>query len=260
MKCPFPGMDPFLEDQLWSDFHLNFMASLQSRLMPKIVPEYIVNVEQSVYLMRDDEDLDRLVVPDVSIAESGEWSGGTEGGLAVAVKPVTRTHPKVRTVRRAYLVVRSLKGREIVTVIEVLSPWNKGGGRTEYLKKQEDYLDSKLNVVELDLLRGGRRLPTVEPLPRGDYFAFVNRGKRRPKIDVYAWSLRHPLPDIPIPLAGRDADVTLELQAAFAETYERAGYKYSVDYQDDVIPPLRPADQKWMRSLLKTTNKTRSHT
>ena len=66
-----------------------------------------------------------------------------------------------------------------------------------------------------------------------------------------------PISEIPIPLAGRDADVTLELQAAFAETYERAGYKYSVDYQEDVIPSLRSADQKWMKSLLKTAEKTK---
>ena len=256
MKCPFPGMDPFLEGQLWSDFHAEFITSLRARLMPKLLPDCVVNVEDSVYLMHDDEDPDRLVIPDVSIAESGEWAGGVEGGLAVMAKPVTRTRPKVRTMRRAYLVVRTLKGRDIVTVIEVLSPWNKSdGGRSEYLDKRDEYLKSKVNVVELDLLRCGRRLPTVEPLPHGDYFAFVCRAKRRNKIDVYSWPLRHPLPTIPIPLAPGDADVTLELQAAFAETYERAGYKYSVDYQDDVIPPLRPADQKWMKSLLKTAEK-----
>ena len=54
----------------------------------------------------------------------------------------------------------------MVTVIELLSPWNKTpeAGLAEYLAKRTNVLYSTANLVELDLLRGGERLPTVDPL------------------------------------------------------------------------------------------------
>ena len=257
MTSPFAGMDPFIESQRWSDFHTDFIIRLRERLVPALHPDYFVNVEQAISLTRTDDSADRIVVPDLSIEESGVWTGGPEGGTARAVKPVTRTLPKPQTLKRPYLEVRSMQSREVVTVIEVLSPWNKNprGGRAEYLGKRDAYLQTPINLVELDLLRGGERLPTVEPLPRGDYFAFVCKGTRRMKAQVYAWPLNHPLPKIPIPLAPGDADVKLELQLAFNETYERAGYRYSLDYTTEVVPKLRPAERSWVRQSLKTLAK-----
>ncbi len=260
MPSPFPGMDPFLEGQLWSDFHADFIPAIRARLVPKLAPDYVVNVEKSVYLLHDDEEVERLVIPDVAVIESGNWTGGVdpaEGGVAVAVEAVVRTLPKLKTVRHSYLVIRSLHGRDVVTVIELLSPWNKSGeGRAEYLQKRDALLASPVNLVELDLLRGGRRLPTVERLPRGDLFAFVSRGTQRPKTDVYAWSLPRVLPVIPIPLAPGDADVPLELQPAFDETYDRAGYRYSVDYTVPIEPAISDPDASWVRQLLEKPKTT----
>lgn len=252
MPSPFPGMDPFLESQLWSDFHADFIPAIRARLVPRLAPDYVVNVEKSVYLLHDDE-LDRLIIPDVAVIESGVWTGGNGGGVAVAVdvEPVVRTFTQPRTVRNTYLAIRSMQGRQVVTVIEVLSPWNKTGeGRGEYLEKRDALLGSPVNLVELDLLRGGRRLPTVEPHPAGDHFAFVSRGNRRPQSEVYPWSLRRTLPTIPIPLAVGDADVPLELQAVFDESYDRAGYRYSVDYTVSVDPALTEPNLVWSSEIL----------
>src|SRR5207244_2356124 len=102
------------------------------------------------------------------------------------------------------------------------------------LEKRDELLQSSSHLVELDLLRGGERLPTVEPLPAGDHYAFVSRAPARPKVAVYAWPLRHPLPAIPIPLAGGDPDAFLDLQAAFTSAYDRALYSYSLDYRRPV--------------------------
>ncbi len=256
MPSPFPGMDPFIESQRWSDFHAAFITFLRACLFPKVLPSYFVDIEESVYLLQDEEP-ERLMVPDISVGETGEWTGGSDGDVAVLAVPVTLTLPQPRVIRNKSLAVRSLKNREIVTVIEVLSPWNKtGDGRVQYLEKRDALLSSTAHLVELDLLRGGKRLPTKEKQPPGDYYAFVSRRRKRPKTEVYAWSCRHSLPTIPIPLARGDADVTLELQAAFDETYDRAGYKYSMNYQAEVSPPLRDEDQAWIKSLLKTQEKS----
>ena len=66
----------------------------------------------------------------------------------------------------------------------------------------------------------------------------------------HAWSLRRPLPPVPIPLAGADPDVTLDLQAMFTTVYDRAGYDYSLNYRQALVPPLSDADQAWAQQLL----------
>ena len=70
-------------------------------------------------------------------------------------------------------------------------------------------------------------------------------------MEVYAWTLRQPLPVIPVPLAGDDPDVPLNLQAAFTTTYDRAGYDYALDYRRPVEPPLEPSTVDWARSIVE---------
>ena len=108
--------------------------------------------------------------------------------------------------RQAFLTIRERETMTVVTVLEVLSLDNKrsgSDGRREYLRKREAVLESDVHLVELDLLRAGTRLPTVEPLPPGACYAYVSRADRRPQVEVYAWTLRQSLPTIPVPLARR---------------------------------------------------------
>jgi hypothetical protein len=182
------------------------------------------------------------------------WDADREQSGAVDVaEPVTLTLPMPVEHREAYLTIRLRKPRKVVTVIEVLSPGNKKPrtmGYEVYLSKRDGILQCKTHLVELDLLRGGQRLPTVEPLPPADYFALVARGERRPEVRVYPRSLRQPLPTIPIPLEPEDPDVALDLQSVFSAVYDRAGYDYSLDYEAQVEPPLSEADAQWARGLL----------
>jgi hypothetical protein len=172
---------------------------------------------------------------------------------AALVEPVVLTVPVPVEHREAFLSIRLRETREVIAVIGLLSPANKrpgSDGRREYLGKRDEVLETKPHLVELDLLRGGERLPTVEPLPAGDYFAFICRGNRRPRVEVYAWGLRGPLPTIPVPLVNPDPDATLDLQAIFTSVYDRAGYDYSLDYRAPLDPPLREADNAWASKLL----------
>ncbi|MBX6316783.1 MAG: DUF4058 family protein, partial [Isosphaeraceae bacterium] len=140
----------------------------------------------------------------------------------------------------------------LVTVIEVLSPTNKtGSGREEYLEKRRELIDRPVNLVELDLLLGGRRLPMAEPLPPGDYYALVSRAERRPQAEVYAWTIRQPLPTIPIPLRPPDPDVPLDLAAIFATAYERGRYARSLDYGAPLTVPLAETDRLWAEGLAR---------
>jgi hypothetical protein len=56
---------------------------------------------------------------------------------------------------------------------------------------------------------------------RGHYHALVSRTEKRPLSDVYSWSIRDPLPIIPIPLMAPDPDVPLDLAAIFNSIYQR---------------------------------------
>ena len=248
MPSPFPGMDPFIEGQGWEDFHQEYIAALRRALVARVRPRYIVRLERRVYVERDPEVLADHIRPDLVVVEPKGAKAAREAAVAVAAKPVVLTLPMPEYRRQAYLTVRQPDTLHVVTVIELLSPANKrlgSDGRREYLRKRQVVLQSDTHLVELDLLRGGDRLPTIEPLPAGDYYAFICRAERRPGVEVYAWSLRQPLPSVPVPLAGEDPDVTLDLQSAFTTAYDGAGYDYSLDYRRAVEPALSDPDRAW---------------
>jgi hypothetical protein len=151
------------------------------------------------------------------------------------------------------LVLRDRETLRIVTLIELLSPTNKRAGsegREKYLDKREEILQSRTNLVELDLLRGGQRLPLQGDLPRAEYYALVRRGWRRRRAAVYAWTLQQKMPPIPIPLQNDELEPTLDLQAAFDLSYDRAAYQDSLDYSQALQPPARAEEADWIRELL----------
>ena len=259
MPSVFPGMDPFIEADEWEDFHSRLITGISDALVPNLRPDYLVRTERRVYVEHPFDD-PQLIRPDLTVVRPpGRRSvrRATESATAV-LEPIECTLPGPVEVREKYLVIRKLHSSEVVTVIEVLSPSNKrvrGEGRDEYLAKREEVLQSRTNLVELDLLRGGARLPTTGPLPEGDYYAFVCRVGRRMRADVYAWPLPHCLPTIPVPLSPGDREASLDLQAVFNSVYDRAGYDYSLDYRQPIAPPLDKANAKWVREVLKAQSR-----
>ncbi len=252
MPSPFPGMDPFIESQCWKGFHHILISEIQFFLTQRVRPRYVVDIEEDVYVAREGEDPIRMVIPDVAVQHGDGWLDSTDGGLAIKSEPHVVTLPMTEPVEMPYLVIRKRDKDETATVIEVLSPTNKSSrdGRQEYLAKRNALLRSQAHLVELDLLRGGQRLPTIESHPAGDYFAFVSRVERRPKAEVYAWTVERSLPTIPIPLAEGDPDVQIDLQAVFASTYERAGYDYALKYARTVEPALNERQTAWVRGII----------
>jgi hypothetical protein len=113
--------------------------------------------------------------------------------------------------RERHLEIVDPAGR-VITVIEFLSPWNKVGqqGREQYAIKQKLYLDSGVNLVEIDLVRQGAHVlaaPEQQLLEaaRRVYKICVFRHARPERFEVYPASLRERLPNIPIPLRSGEA-------------------------------------------------------
>ena len=69
------------------------------------------------------------------------------------------------------------------------------------------------------------------------YRILISRSQQRPKADLYSISLRHPLPNFPIPLKPDEAEPSVPLQAVFAHVYERARYSSRIDYCSSIPPP-----------------------
>ena len=55
---------------------------------------------------------------------------------------------------------------------------------------------------------------------------------------------------IPIPLQNGEPEPTLDLQAAFDLTYDRAAYQDSLDYSHALQPPAGTEDAAWISELL----------
>jgi hypothetical protein len=251
-------MDPYIEGQVWKDFHTRVVTLIAEVLMPHVRPRYVVRVEERVYFEHSAADGEEFVEPDVLVLERAEQAplasrGGAASATAIAITPVIIPLPVSRRERQLYLSVRERESEELITAIEVLSPTNKrpgGDGQRAYLRKRARVLRSSANLVELDLLRGGARLPARRRLPAADFYAFVCRADRRPNAEVYSWTLRQPLPTIPIPLAGEDPDIPLNLQLVLDTLYDRAGYDYSLDYRRPIEPRLEGEDAEWAAGLL----------
>jgi len=149
--------------------------------------------------------------------------------------------------------------RRQVTAIEVLSPTNKTlgeQGRELYLRKQQEILCTKVHLVEIDLLRGGRHTTAV-PLDRLsaatgplDYHVSIHHFDNLEDYFVYPVQLTEPLPTISIPLLPGDPPVPLDLQAVFPRTYDAGPYRREIDYREaPPAPPLREEHAAWATEL-----------
>ena len=160
---------------------------------------------------------------------------------------------RVEEVVEKRIAIRRFPNRELVTAIELLSPSNKQlPGSVLYDEKRLELIHQEVHLVELDLLIGGQRLPMKGELPEGHYYAFVSRAERRFLSHTYAWTIRDPLPTIPIPLKAPDPDIPLDLAPIFATVYERARLGRSIDYAAPLRLPLSQEDRAWAEALARS--------
>lgn len=263
MNSPFPGMDPFLELR-WGDVHTSLMVyirnqintQLPSDLQARVEEGGKVSIEDDVGI--DDEPRNRRVVPDVRIVENSE-GGGTavmaESSVIEADLPTIIELPE-EPVARHIEIVDTRDEYRVVTAIEVLSPANKVGtdGPRVYRAKQHIYLQSGVNLVEIDLLRQGGFVLAVaeEAVPDellGDYLVCVRRTGSG-KAELYRGSMVEPLPVVAIPLRRKDRDVPLELQPLIDACY-RDGRYADTDYSQALNPRLSDIEIDWLKARLE---------
>jgi Protein of unknown function (DUF4058) len=254
MPSPFPGMDPYLEDPArWPDFHGAMIYAIRAALTPLLPERYSAGVDQYVWLHEPDLDTRRrLGKPNAFVTDEAEPTAGpVASALAALAAPAVSTLPVVRRTGPRYVRITDPEHRRVVTVIELLSPSNKdsAGDRDAYLAKRNEYLATGVNLVEIDLLRAGERLPLGDPAPDpGDYYVIVSLADAFPHVGVWPFTVRDPLPEVPVPLSGPDPAARVNLRACLDRAYDEA--RYRINYDRPPTPRLRKPDATWARDLL----------
>ena len=272
MSTPFPGMDPYLErPNLWHGVHNRLIAALADLLGPLLRPRYFVAVEEYSYLA-DPMALGFATVPDIGVAGPYSAQSWTERSLRMAsgaqvAEPQTIELPMPERIRHTYLEIQDVTGDnaaemwlpgasdgiKVVTLLEILSPWNKSGrdGRVQYERKRQQVLASYTNLVEIDLLRTGQRMVQTT-MHDYDYSILVSPSTLRPRAQFYAFTVRQPIPTFRLPLLPDDDAPVIDLNEVLHNLYERAAYDLRIDYRNDPVPALDSEDAAWIDALLRT--------
>ena len=259
MPSPFPGMDPYIEASgIWPDFHATLLVAIRADLNAHLPKGFAASIE--LYVWADDSKQQRtatIAEPDIQVRESN-WRDTSEPSIATLSAHTTIVLPALRRKKRRFIKVVDIRTRQVVTVVEVLSPSNKKNGddRERYLEKRKEYLANDLSFVEIDLLRGGKRPPLGKR--HGaifDYYAMVCRPWEFPRADFWTFGIRDPLPVIPVPVTEELQDTHLNLHACVERSYQEGRYSEDLPYHEPLKPRLRPEDRNWARELITS----RSH-
>lgn len=221
MPSPFPGMDPYLEEEThWPLFHHQLVMCLYQILSPGFVDRYRARVGQRHYT--------------------------TEQALFTSI--LREEH------HEDFIEIRQRSDSRLVTLIEVVSPTNKTTqkGRSCYLEKRREGRTHNANLVEIDLVLQGTPLLDYsrDKLPDWDYAVTVTRATQPDRYEIYTTTLQKRLPRFRLPLASDDRDTVLDLQTAFSRSYDQCGLSGKIDYTRDPTISLSEEDRHWLDSLL----------
>lgn len=220
MPSPFPGMDPYIErPEIWPDFHQHLVVCISRALQPLLRPHYVALIQNRHFV------------------DEPPWREERRQSYVQVIRPAALDHP--------------------ITVIEVLSPDNKRAGpaRISYVQQREEFWGRGVNLVEIDLLRGGE--PTVRvsgdrlaALSPWHYLAVASRHWPA-RQEVYAVPLTERLPRVAVPLSKDDPDVLLDLQAAFTPCWEDGPYPELLRYDGPPPGQLTAEEVLWCEEKLR---------
>jgi hypothetical protein len=244
MPSPFPGMNPYLERATaWESFHPNLITAIQYHIGAQLPPDYVVRIESRMYIHEPPAERRYFGSTDFGISRPPTVPSN---GTATLTAPTQVTILDAVDIQRVgFVTIRDRDNFDLVAVLELLSPTNKYAGpdREQYLTKRRELLRSRAHFIEIDLFRGGPRMPPDE-IPACDYCALVSRVEERPQAGVWPWHLRDALPVLPVPLRAGEPDATLNLKAVLDRAYDEGWYKNYI-YRGAPEPRLAPDDAAW---------------
>jgi hypothetical protein len=214
MPSPFPGMDPYLEDEArWPDFRHHLAVILERHLSAWLSSRYTVHRAERQFQ-------DGLREQREEYLHVRERAGGRVVTLLDLVSPAHK---------------------------------HTEAGREAYLATRREARETGASAVEIDLVLGGRPLLDYsrDGLPAWDYAVTVTRDTHPERYEIYTSTLSKRLPRFKVPLAADDRDAVLDLQAAFAAAYDAGSFAGRVDYGRPPGVSLGDEQRTWMAEVLR---------
>lgn len=185
MQSPFPGMDPYLEEPGgWKGVHGRLIAILGELLNRDLGPSFIADGDTRVYVVAPSER--QWIFPDLYVIETPrpQTTPVMRGAVATPVR-VSLSEPTA--MEQPYIVIRDRTSRQVVTIVDVLSPINKtptaltgaiSAARAEFLHKRRATMASRhigWKLIYCELGSGRLRCATLilaPTMPRGSGWAY----------------------------------------------------------------------------------------
>lgn len=214
------GMHPRLEEpKYFPGFHAGLIIEVFYALGPAVPPAYEVTVEQSLSLTNEYGER-KDYVPDARIDLVEPARSATATATATDIAPEFLLESPNKPQR--FIAIYDGEGI-LVTTIEILSPANKTGiGYDNLVRKQQTLWGQEVNLVEIDLLRKGRRRWQAERATAPDYLFTVQRAGST-SVEAWSASADQALPTLPVPLRYEDGNVALNLEEVVAAYLRRSG-------------------------------------
>jgi hypothetical protein len=134
-RSPFPGMDPYLEGEMWQEFHNTLATQIRAQILPKLKPKYVALLEKRFALDQPTLGVASIsaVYPDVAVARTLKETATVAYPATVTPPSAEVVSPLPEEVRLTTVEIRDVAERRLVTVIEILSPVNKRGDGANFV-------------------------------------------------------------------------------------------------------------------------------
>lgn len=256
LKNPYKGINAHLhsiaqnpkdEPTIWTSIHASLIGHIVDFLNKRLPLNYIARAEQSLQIKADDSDKARRPRPDGSIYQTGV-SDTTLTVSSSATSELVRVVPIGAFDEDNFLssaVIRRVEDNtllgDLVTRIELLSPFNKIGGDEyeRYLANRRNAIYSLTSLIELDLLhQSASPIPSIAQYPDDEdshpYTIAVTdmRAEHNPQwvTVVHIVDVDLPLPDkVDVPLADDDF-LEFDFNAVYQHMFSIGRWGTNVDY------------------------------
>lgn len=241
MPSPFPGIDPFFESEMGTtDFRHGLIVRLSGALNEVLPEHYVARLGQRHFSVDPDFVLPKRLLHRFNSAERVHSS---HSGVTARMPNMKSLDPY----REIFIEITAVATWQVVTVVELLSPANKNGGRGQYIERRQQLLKEPVNIVEIDLTRGGVRPLFEFDFAPNSYCFLLSPVSDRPYTSVIEWMVKDPVPELSVPVTGEDVPIQLRL-SEIIETQRRLGrYEHLIHYDQPAPPPSFAGDDaEWV--------------
>lgn len=218
-------------------FHNQYLGELTGHLNEVLPRNYKAREEDRLTLSYIGYQIQQYMRPDILVSQRKSYIAPeptTSEATPTLVLPIDEE--MIPDSERIVVVHSTNESRLPVLVIEMLSPSNKlGSSRELYIEKRKELIQTKLTLVEIDLLHASpspiHRVPIYPYDEKATpyYIAMTNPNAERLETALYQFGINQPIPKIRLPLLNGDS-VLCDFDVVYQATFRRGRYEQDVDY------------------------------